>query len=860
MDNKINKFLGLTIPLLCSFFLICIFSILFFIKAEAQIAQVQPMNENKKLKLSGLYVSIQAQGNKQNRNFKKDIAIAANDIELESVSPSNFPLNEPDYKELKSDRTLNSRTFKNNSGGIIIQYSSKNINFIGKENKLRPIDVALYECSATSFSYYSEEQKSKSFWSGTEQKYPTYLFKDGSSALSYDEKNIIIFNKNCSINEKKIDVSNYTVGKNGMYIISVIPGVDKKIMFNENSIETDYIINEPIKTDSAGLKISEEIILPEGYYIRQQHPIKKKEIALEDFIVYSEDGIEKARFKAPYFYDSNNKIQLGEYKLVKQFGKLFLEILVPGKWLNDSSRVYPITIDPIVTGPVSNYPSVYMSSCQYPNFQKDSILITIPPNITITKFIVEDSYFADLLATPTPTMLDGYMSLSTSCGSVTFNCNDPSLAALPGTCYLVPNTDLKSYLACCFSPSCSIQSFYLIHGLSRVNLGPGCNQTYIYYSPVSLAPPYPNTTFSAFIVGNTVETVQPEWSVSPVSICSDSCNILLNVSSNYGVPPYNITHPWATAAATCGASADGCNSNGSTSILLTIPGCPNNCGITSSLSVPPPSIVDICGNIVTGLSPKLIVIKPVPDVIAYPSSVCSGSPVNIAASSCVNGSSFEWTGDNGTAGTGIINDLIYNNTSNIITINYTIVPTANGCKGPPTSVSVEIDTLPLIFGGNNDTINQGESTQLNAIGALTYLWTPSSGLSCTNCPDPLASPIITTNYSLAGTNENGCVGYDTLNIYVKQGSEVLYIPNSFSPNQNFLNDNFRVYGSSIKTIEIKIFNRWGELLFKTNDINQGWDGKYKGKPVEEGVYAYAINCEWLSGAATYRNGIVTVLR
>ena len=98
MDNKINKFLGLTIPLLCSFFLICIFSILFFIKAEAQIAQVQPMKENKKLKLSGLYVSIQAQGNKQNRNFKKDIAIAANDIELESVSPSNFPLNEPNYE------------------------------------------------------------------------------------------------------------------------------------------------------------------------------------------------------------------------------------------------------------------------------------------------------------------------------------------------------------------------------------------------------------------------------------------------------------------------------------------------------------------------------------------------------------------------------------------------------------------------------------------------------------------------------------------------------------------------------------------------------------------------------------------
>ena len=811
-------------------------------------------------KLSGIYSS------------KDPFGLCVNSSDSTDIFPVNFPSNTQHYEEEIDKRTFTSRSFKDNTGSVIIQYSSKNLNYINKENKFFPINTKL---SAQPFSKNSPSgrdplsQPSTYSWASLQQQYPTYLFKDGSTALSSDEKNKIIFNRNCKINGNEINYADYTVGEQGMLINNVIAGIDKKIAFSENTIETDYIIRDPINTGNQDLVISEEIELPEGYYIQASsfNPVSKGERVESTstagfssaeqgdvFVVYSPEGLERARFKAPIFYDADKIILFGKYKLVQTSEKNVLEISIPQQWLNDPLRKYPVTIDPVVTGPTSNFPATFMNSCAFPNFQKDSMLITIPAEITITKFIVEDSYFADLFATPTPTLLDGYMVLSTICGELILSCSDPSASSLPGTCYIVPNTDFKAYLACCFAPSCAIQTFYLTHGFARSNLGPGCNQDYIYYSPLG------NWPFSAFIVGKTVETAQAQWSLFPTTVCSDSCTVFLKATTNYGVPPYTITHPWATGSSQYGASADGCTSTGSDTIALTIPGCPTNCGSDQTLSVPPPSIIDVCGVSVTGLSAKSIAIKPVPVATAGPVNACSGSPFNIAVSSCVSGSSFQWTGSNGTSGTGNINDNVVNTGTGAITVNYSVIPSASGCSGQPISVSAEIDTLPFVDAGLNDTLEQGTSVQLNAIGGFNYLWTPSSGLSCSTCPDPMASPVISTAYYVTGTNESGCSGIDTIDVYVTQGGEVLYIPNSFFPNDNNLNDLFHAYGTSVKIFDMQIFNRWGQLIFSSNDIKLGWDGKYKGKMVEGGVYVYKVNCEWMSGEGTYRYGIVTLLR
>ena len=816
---------------------ISVLFIFFFNTCEAQNIQAIAISGNKNPKLSGIYSS---KDNNLPARLKQSAAVSK--IDSVNILPSDFPKNNQHYKEEIGKRTLSSRTFKDGHNGVIIQYSSKNINYLDNENKFQPINTAL------SFS--------SSGWSAVQQQFPTYLNADGSTAISSDEKNKIVFNKNCKINNSKINYSDYTVGEDGMHINNVIAGIDKKIIFYENMIETDYTIRKPINTGNQDLIFSEEIELPQDYYISPvSQSYEESGLSGEVYVVYSSDKKEKARFKAPVFYDANKEVVFGKYNLVQQLGKNILQIIIPEKWLNDTNRKYPITIDPVVTGPTSNYPAIYMGSCVLPNYQKDSMLVTIPAGITITKFIVEDSYFAD--AIQGALMEYGHMQLSTVCGSVSFSCQG-SVADSSGTCYLIPNTDLSATLSCCFTPACSTQTFYLTHALGRNNYGPGCNQNYIYYSPVN--PIGLTTTFSAYIVGKTVETAQVQWSVSPTTVCSDSCTVFLDVTTNYGVPPYTITHPWATGSAQYGTAIGSCSSTGTHIIALTIPNCPTTCGTNPTLTVPPPVIVDVCGDTVKLLSSKSITIKPVPIATANTASVCSGSNLNIPVSSCVTGSTFNWTGSDGSSGTGNINDNVLNSGSSPIIITYSVTPSANGCVGPLIKDSAKINPLPVINGGAGDTIAAGSSAQLNATGGLTYLWLPTSGLSCSNCFNPLASPVITTSYTLTGTNENGCSSYDTVTVFVTQGSEVLYIPNSFTPNDNLLNDLFCVYGTSIKTIDIKIYDRWGELIFHGNDVKQGWDGKFRGTNVENGVYVYSVNCQWLSGATAYRNGIVTVLR
>ncbi|MCE9537846.1 MAG: gliding motility-associated C-terminal domain-containing protein [Bacteroidetes bacterium] len=854
--------------------------LVFFNHCEAQnrtFSQIQPqvvmVNGTDNFKLSGIYSS---------NNF----SVSSNNLSTDTATlPSDFPNKGNHYSEVIDKRTPTSRTFEDNKGGIIIKYSYNNLNYLDKKNKFQLINSKL-KIFDFNPSLSPKDRGEKVHWAALEQQYPTYLNNDGSTALTSDEKNKIIFNLGCKINDSEINFSDFTVGEDGMFINNVIAGVDKKIIFNENAIETDYILRHPINLANQDLIISEEIELPEGYYLSSsssfnplskedgQVPISHLEKGLkgEDFVVYSSKGIEQARFKTPMFYDAAKSVAFGNYSLIqedvtsncspkKKGGvKYILQIIIPEKWLNDPDRIYPITIDPLVTGPTSSYPASFINSCLLPNYAYDSILVTIPPKITIVNFFVSACYWAD--APMGALMNRGFMSLSTPCNTNIYSCQGTT-ADSSGLCYLVgsnmlPPADLSPSLACCFTPSCSSQTFYLRYGLARNSYGPGCNQDYIYYSPFSAAT-Y-NSVFSAYIVGRTVETAQAEWSVFPTTVCSDSCTVFLEVNTSYGVPPYTITHPWATGSSQYGSSPDGCTSTGSDTIALTIPGCPTTCGTTPTLSIPPPLIIDVCGDSVTGLSSKSITIKPVPVATAGPVSTCSGSPFNIPVSSCVTGSTFQWMGSNGTSGTGNINDNVLNTGTSAITINYSVIPTASGCIGQPINVSAEIDTLPVIDGGLNDTIEPGISTQLNAIGGLTYSWTPTAGLSCTDCPDPLATPVLTTVYYVTGTNESGCSSGDTVEISVTQGGEVLYIPNSFTPNDNKLNDLFYAYGTSIRIFDLQIYDRWGELIFRTNDIKQGWDGKYKGKMVEGGVYVYSVNCEWLSGVAANRNGIVTVLR
>ncbi|MFH1320704.1 MAG: gliding motility-associated C-terminal domain-containing protein [Bacteroidota bacterium] len=163
--------------------------------------------------------------------------------------------------------------------------------------------------------------------------------------------------------------------------------------------------------------------------------------------------------------------------------------------------------------------------------------------------------------------------------------------------------------------------------------------------------------------------------------------------------------------------------------------------------------------------------------------------------------------------------------------------------------------------GNDITINLGSSAVLpgTVAGGVTYLWSSPAELSCINCQNPLASPEETTTYILTVTDTNGCISTDsiTINVNIKA---VIFIPDIFSPNGDGSNDMLYVRGKKIESINFAIYDRWGEKVFETTDINNGWDGNFRGKPMNPAVFVYYVTGNFTNGDVINEKGHVALIR
>ena len=120
-------------------------------------------------------------------------------------------------------------------------------------------------------------------------------------------------------------------------------------------------------------------------------------------------------------------------------------------------------------------------------------------------------------------------------------------------------------------------------------------------------------------------------------------------------------------------------------------------------------------------------------------------------------------------------------------------------------------------------------------------------------------------YRVTVTDKYGCENRDSIIVIDECEVQDLYIPNAFTPNGDNINDIFKVDTNNLKCFtdfNMKIFNRWGDLLYETNDINKGWDGKFKNKNVPEGVYVYIITYYNINNSSSKlsKKGTITVLR
>lgn len=164
------------------------------------------------------------------------------------------------------------------------------------------------------------------------------------------------------------------------------------------------------------------------------------------------------------------------------------------------------------------------------------------------------------------------------------------------------------------------------------------------------------------------------------------------------------------------------------------------------------------------------------------------------------------------------------------------VVNSGGCTATD---EVQLDFLPKPFVEAGDDVSSDcvKGVMLNGIGDGLPVWEPSLGLSNDNTFEVNAAPINTTTYYLT-VNNGTCKATDSLVVTSECSS--IYVPSAFTPNNDGLNDVFKAFGKELNSFRLVIYNRWGEKIFQTLDINLGWDGNYRGSPAPLGLYIWEL--------------------
>lgn len=215
------------------------------------------------------------------------------------------------------------------------------------------------------------------------------------------------------------------------------------------------------------------------------------------------------------------------------------------------------------------------------------------------------------------------------------------------------------------------------------------------------------------------------------------------------------------------------------------------------------------------------------------------------------------------------NGAVVSNLQELCTGDYSVTVTdRNGCTATLSMQLTDSTTFPSEISAwcDEDTIYAGQTTHLYSteLGSpFQYQWVPPVGVVNPGASSSVARPVVTTLYVVVVTDEFGCTRTDTVPIFVLDvicEDPYVFIPNAFTPNGDGKNDILFVRGEVIESLNLKIYDRWGEKVFETVDISHGWDGTYRGAPCEPGVYDYHLQVTCLGMKQYFKKGNITLLR
>ena len=188
-----------------------------------------------------------------------------------------------------------------------------------------------------------------------------------------------------------------------------------------------------------------------------------------------------------------------------------------------------------------------------------------------------------------------------------------------------------------------------------------------------------------------------------------------------------------------------------------------------------------------------------------------------------------------------------------------------GCSADD-SIVVSVNPTPAIDATvDKPVIFRGEQVQLTATQnqAYAYNWIPVNLVSNAAIFNPTSSPIQTTIYTVSVNDRNNCKNEDTVSVRVLDytcDKSQIFIPSAFSPNGDGVNDVFLVRSTILKSSYLLIYDRWGNQVFETKDINAGWNGTYKNQVVQLETYGYYFEGECFQGEKITLKGNVTLVK
>jgi gliding motility-associated-like protein len=284
--------------------------------------------------------------------------------------------------------------------------------------------------------------------------------------------------------------------------------------------------------------------------------------------------------------------------------------------------------------------------------------------------------------------------------------------------------------------------------------------------------------------------------------------------------------------------------------------------------------------------------QPIPNFSISSNSICQGDCITIINNSS-NGTSFSWSfiGANPSFYQGENPGEICFNSPGSFNISLTV---SNSIGSISSSQIINVTAIPTVSATISDTLNGSfieipdttidmyQSAYLWAEGLPSggsMFWAPSNNIddsiSVSNGDSLTVNPFYTTYYVVNYTL-NGCTATDTVLVNVNYVYDNhISVPNSFSPNGDNKNDFLRVLtnidaddnftngfreGGAIAELDFKIYNHAGQLVFRTTDPHEGWDGKFKGEPENPASFVYILDYRLINGISASLNGNVTLFR